>query len=72
MTERTLTERLHWWAYKLCGKGEMENEVSDTMTEAKDEIDRLRAALDAAADTLHDAGCRDAWAAARAALGEKE
>jgi hypothetical protein len=35
---------------------------------AADEIEKLRAALDKAADALHDAGCHEAWAAARAAL----
>ena len=39
--------------------------------EAADEIENLRAALDKAADALHDAGCYDAWAAARATLGKK-
>jgi len=39
--------------------------------EAADEIEKLRAALDKAADALHDAGCYDAWAAARATLGKK-
>ena len=71
MTERTLTERLHWWAYKLCGKGEMENEVSDTMTEAKDEIDWLRNVLRKIRDQEPE---RQAWSVgvARTALGEKE
>lgn len=31
-------------------------------------IAKLEAALEKAADTLHDAGCHDAWAAARATL----
>jgi hypothetical protein len=44
----------------------------DLAEEAADEIENLRAALDKAADALHDSGCHDAWAAARAALGENQ
>jgi hypothetical protein len=45
---------------------------SDTELEAATEIEKLRVVLDKAADALHDAGCYEAWAAARAVLGEKE
>lgn len=43
----------------------------EAQAQAADEIKKLRAALDKAADALHDAGCYDAWAAARATLGKK-
>jgi len=43
----------------------------DVVLEAADEIERLRAALENAADALHDAHAYDAWASARKALGEK-
>lgn len=45
--------------------------ILEGQKEDADEIDRLRAALEAAADRLFDAGLNDAWADARAALGEK-
>jgi 2-hydroxychromene-2-carboxylate isomerase len=43
----------------------------EAQAQAANEIEKLRAALDKAADALHDAGCYDAWAAARATLGKK-
>jgi len=43
----------------------------EAQAQAANEIKKLRAALDKAADALHDAGCYDAWAAARATLGKK-
>lgn len=43
----------------------------EAQAQAADEIKKLRAALDKAADALHDAGCYDAWAVARATLGKK-
>jgi hypothetical protein len=38
---------------------------------AADEIERLRTALENAADALHDAHAYEAWASARQALGEE-
>lgn len=40
----------------------------DTARDAAAEIERLRAALQTAADALQEAGCTYAWAAAHAAL----
>jgi hypothetical protein len=49
-----------------------EVEASNMLRVLAAENEKLRAALDKAADALHDSGCHDAWAAARAALGQKE
>lgn len=40
--------------------------------DAADEIERLRAALDRAADALHDTGAYEAWMQARVALDKEE
>jgi hypothetical protein len=45
-----------------------EVEASNMLRALAAENEKLRAALDKAADALHDAGCYEAWAAARAAL----
>lgn len=45
---------------------------NEAKAQAQEEIEKLRAALDKSADALHDAGCHDAWAAARAALEEHD
>jgi hypothetical protein len=37
-----IVERLRWWAYKFCGKGVQEDDASDVMTNAIQEIERLR------------------------------
>jgi len=37
-----IVERLRWWAYKFCGKGVQEDDASDVMTNAIEEIERLR------------------------------
>lgn len=48
------------------------DELTDALEAAKVEIERLRDALDSAADALYDARILDAWAKARAALAGKE
>jgi hypothetical protein len=40
-----LVEHLKYWAFKFCGRGDKENIASDVMTEAWEEIERLRGAL---------------------------
>jgi hypothetical protein len=40
-----LVEHLKYWAFKFCGRGDKENIASDVMTEAWEEIERLREAL---------------------------
>jgi hypothetical protein len=40
-----IVERLRFWAFKFCGKGAQEDEASDVMTAAIQEIETLRAAL---------------------------
>jgi hypothetical protein len=37
-----LVEHLKYWAFKFCGRGDKENIASDVMTEAWEEIERLR------------------------------
>lgn len=44
--------------------------LAPTLTQVMAERDRLRKALERAADTLSDASLLDAWADARTALGE--
>jgi hypothetical protein len=46
--------------------------TSPLMIEAATEIERLREALERAADSLHDYHAIDEWAEACEALGEKE
>lgn len=43
-----ITEKLKYWAFKFCGKGEREDAASDAMTAAVAEIERLHAERDAA------------------------
>ena len=40
-----IVERLRYWAFKFCGKGEREDIASDAMTDGWQEIERLREAL---------------------------
>ena len=40
-----IVERLKYWAFKFCGKGRQEDQASDVMTAAANEIERLREAL---------------------------
>ena len=75
----TSTKRAEEIAYNLQLSGvsgstwrATEVDASNMLRALAAERDALRAALDKAADALHDSGCHDAWAAARAALGEKE
>ena len=68
-----IVERLQDMFYRF-GRESPEDAANrriQTAKDAADEIEKLRAALDKAADALHDAGCYDAWAAARATLGKK-
>jgi hypothetical protein len=37
----SVLEKLRYWAFKFCGKGRQENEASDTMSLAIDEIIKL-------------------------------
>jgi hypothetical protein len=70
-----IVERLQYWAFKFCGKGEREDIASDAMTDGWREIERLRAIMETVADALHDKGDYECWAALRNALwqeGEKE
>ena len=74
----TSTKRAEEIAYNLQLSGvsgstwrATEVDVSNMLRALAAERDALRAALDKAADALHDAGCYDAWAAARAKLGKK-
>jgi len=46
--------------------------IAMRLDEAADEIERLRAALENAADALHDAHAYEAWAFARQALREQK
>jgi hypothetical protein len=39
-----IVERLQYWAFKFCGKGEREDIASDAMTDGWQEIERLRKA----------------------------
>lgn len=72
-----IMKRLHYACHdpetgERLNPGEFTYATLEDVMEAIQKIEKLRAALDKAADALHDAGCYDAWAAARAALGEKE
>ena len=39
--EKSLLDRLHYWAYKFSGKGQSESAASDTMSDALTEIENL-------------------------------
>jgi len=41
-----IVERLQYWAFKFCGKGEREDIASDAMTDGWREIERLRDEVD--------------------------
>jgi len=40
-----VAEKLEYWAFKFCGKGEQEDAASDVMSEASKEIRKMREAL---------------------------
>jgi hypothetical protein len=70
-----IIERLHYWAFKFCGKGEREDIASDAMTDGWKEIKRLRNFLEILSDKLYDKQDYELWAAVRNTLcqeGEKD
>jgi len=73
-----IVERLQYWAFKFCGKGEREDIASDAMTDGWQEIERLRKRVELLEGYLNGAlnviegfvHCDTTEA--RKALGEKE
>ena len=64
-----IVERLRWWAYKFCGKGVQEDDASDVMTNAIQEIEKLRRENEIMVGMINDMAT--IVIKARAALGEK-
>lgn len=54
MEHKTIRERLRWWAWKFCMKGEHENAASDAMTAGLERIEELEAALRELDDMIVD------------------
>ena len=65
-----IVERLRWWAYKFCGKGVQEDDASDVMTNAIQEIEKLRRENEIMVGMINDMAT--IVIKARAALGEKK
>ena len=69
-TSREAVEQLARTLDDVRNSSAWNRDATATLRALLDERDRLRDALEDAADTLFDAGLNDAWASARAALGE--
>jgi hypothetical protein len=63
----TLDQKLLLYAQQFEDQNAPEN-ITTTLREASAEIERLRAALERAADSFFDVGMTEEWAEARAAL----
>ena len=67
-----LVEHLKYWAFKFCGRGYKEDVASDVMTEAWEEIERLREALKVREETEQKKTLQDEFAMAVDAPAEAE